>query len=499
MSSPSESEIRAARMVNRSFSLQFVNNILPNRRRRSSLDYEQEELPQPNLQQPFVSIHPASIHSSAINEEDWSNDKEDVEADVLFPQYEGEMQDKADMAAFDEIVERRASNSTVKLSRTLSKRSRSYGDQHAMYGTAIDPEAYRYHIYQSEVSDTLPTQRLQQLLTEEGRSLLDKALKTSGWWIDVLSPTDEEMRTISKTFHIHPLTAEDVMAQEPREKMELFPNYTFITFRSFHIDVYTEQIRPFNFYILIFKQGLLTFHFKPSNIPDKVRERTDQLKSYMTITPDWMNYALIDAVTDEFAPTILQVEMEAVSIDELSLVLKRSEQSDMLRRISRCRRRSTQLSRLLTSKMDVLKSLMKRYEDWANGDDDLSDDPLTAEGKKAFSDVCLYLGDIQDHVVTMVQNISHYNRILGRAHTNYLAQVNVELTQTYGLTNMVMNRLTFLATVFIPLTVAGGLFGMNVRVPGQGYVDLNFFFWILTGLAFYCIAAVFFGRYIGML
>ena len=48
------------------------------------------------------------------------------------------------------------------------------------------------------------------------------------------------------------------MAQEPREKMELFPNYTFITFRSFHIDPYTEQIRPFNFYILIFRQGLLT-------------------------------------------------------------------------------------------------------------------------------------------------------------------------------------------------------------------------------------------------
>ena len=48
------------------------------------------------------------------------------------------------------------------------------------------------------------------------------------------------------------------MAQEPREKMELFPNYTFICFRSFQIDIYTEQIRPFNFYILIFRQGLLT-------------------------------------------------------------------------------------------------------------------------------------------------------------------------------------------------------------------------------------------------
>lgn len=140
----------------------------------------------------------------------------------------------------------------------------------------------------------------------------------------------------------------------------------------------------------------MQFHFRSSDIPHKVRQRTDQLKTYMVITPDWLNYAIIDAIVDEFGPTILQVEMEAVSIDELSLVLRRSEQSDMLRRISRCRRRSTQLSRLLTSKMDVIKSLIKRYEDRANGElDDISDEPLTAKSKKAFSDVCLYLGDIQ--------------------------------------------------------------------------------------------------------
>lgn len=203
----------------------------------------------------------------------------------------------------------------------------------------------------------------------------------------------------------------------------------------------------------------------------------------MTITPDWMSYALIDAITDAFAPAVLRIEMEAVSIDELSLVLRRSEQSDMLRRISRCRRQSTQLSRLLTSKLDVLKSLMKRYEDWAKDDHSalLVQKELTEEGKKAFSDVCLYLGDIQgidtrpkreskltwhslDHLVTMVQNISHYNRILGRAHTNYLAQVNVELSRTYRLTNNVMNRLSYLATVFIPLSLTTGLFGMNVPV-----------------------------------
>lgn len=251
----------------------------------------------------------------------------------------------------------------------------------------------------------------------------------------------------------------------------------------------------------------------------------------MTITPDWMNYALIDAITDSFAPIILQVEFESVSIDELSLMLRKSEQADMLKRISRCRKKSTQLSRLLGSKLDVIRSLKKRYEDKnrelsvmeipsnSNGatsmlqqvpsssklnyllDNNTSHPSISSmmESKKSFTDVLLYLGDIQDHVVTMVQNINHYDRILHRAHTNYLAQVNLELTQTYNMTNGVMNRLTFMATVFIPLTLVGGLWGMNVYVPGKQYTDSSYFFWILGGMAVYCLGCIFFGKRVGIL
>lgn len=99
----------------------------------------------------------------------------------------------------------------------------------------------------------------------------------------------------------------------------------------------------------------------------------------------------------------------------------------------------------------------------------------------------------------MVQNINHYDRILHRAHTNYLAQMNLELTKTYNMTNNVMNRLTFLATVFIPLTVICSMWGMNVNVPGQHYIDYAFFFWILGGMAIYCLACVLFGKRVGIL
>ncbi|CAO3584947.1 unnamed protein product [Absidia cylindrospora] len=396
-------------------------------------------------------------------------------------------------------MKRKLSNGS-RLSRTMSKQSLLYGE-HAQNGDVVLPETVRYYVYSSqENGDTVP---IQQLLSTDGRHGLETILETTGWWVDCLSPTDEEMHVLAKLFRIHPLTVEDILAKEPVEKIELFPNYTFVSFRSFDIDQETNQIWPYNFYNLIFKNGLLTFHFKPSPHPSRVRHRLDQIKHHMLIVPDWIHYALIDDITDAFAPIITQIEMESVSIDELSLVLHKSERSDMLKRISRCRKRATQLSRLLAAKVDVMKSLMKRYEEkWqrAGGygaliqDEYSTTSPDEVIALKTLNEVLLYLGDIQDHLVTMMQNMNHYNRILSRAHTNYLAQVNVDLSMTYRTTNMVMNRLTFLGTIFIPIIFIATLWGMNVKVPGKDYLNTSWFFWILIGMFAYCTLLTYFGK-----
>lgn len=100
---------------------------------------------------------------------------------------------------------------------------------------------------------------------------------------------------------------------------------------------------------------------------------------------DWICYAILDDITDSFAPLIRAIEFEVDSIDELVLILKESEQSDMLRRIGYCRKRMMSLLRLLVSKADVLKTIVKRGETQA------------IDGTRpAFSnEVALYLGDVQ--------------------------------------------------------------------------------------------------------
>jgi magnesium transporter len=78
--------------------------------------------------------------------------------------------------------------------------------------------------------------------------------------------------------------------------------------------------------------GRYQFHFRTSPHPQNVRRRIKQLKDYISVTSDWISYALIDDITDAFGPLIQSIEYEVDSIDELVLILKESEQSDMLRR-----------------------------------------------------------------------------------------------------------------------------------------------------------------------
>lgn len=97
-----------------------------------------------------------------------------------------------------------------------------------------------------------------------------------------------------------------------------------------------------------------------------MRRRIKQLKDYISVTSDWISYALIDDITDAFGPLIQSIEYEVDSIDELVLILKDSaEQSDMLRRIGTCRKKVMGLLRLMGNKADVVKGLAKRCnENW---------------------------------------------------------------------------------------------------------------------------------------
>ncbi|KAI7902229.1 uncharacterized protein BX663DRAFT_487023 [Cokeromyces recurvatus] len=399
---------------------------------------------------------------------------------------------------------------------SVSRRFSLYGEN-IKDPSEVNKSVERYTFY-SVQSGSLKSHSFRNLLETKGFQTLDEKainktvaellVETTCWWIDILAPTNDEMRTISKIFRIHPLTTEDIQAQESREKCEIFQNYMFISFRSFNHDFHSpDYLEAVNFYIIIYKDGVLTFRFQDLPHPHNVRRRIHQLKDFIRVTPEWINYALIDNITDSFAPLIQHTELEVDSIDDLVLVLNGSEQNDMLRRIGSCRKTVMQLLRLLGPKADVVRSLMKRYEDKVKEGNYLrekpysqnTEDTLELEEIKIHHEVTLYLGDIQDHILTMLQNVNHYDLILGRAHRNYLGQISIELSQAGNRTNAVINRLTFFATIVVPLNLIGGLFGMNVKVPGQDNMDLVWFYWIVMGMLIYVVGMVAIGKRTGLI
>lgn len=446
-------------------------------------------------------------------------------------------------------------------------------------------------------------------------SLEEEEDEVSPFWLDVLNPTEEEMKVLSKAFGIHPLTTEDIFLGEAREKVELFKDYYLVCFRSFDIvaERHTRkkkmrqdsiapereslqksqhsvkrsrwlptfrrrrrsstirtatasslsnkrrkdekeqeekqkykrksgdrhkprqgELEPLNVYIIVFRTGVLTFHFAPTPHPINVRRRARLLKDYLSVTSDWIAYALIDDITDSFAPMIELIEDEVYDIEDAILKMHHSEDSsnedsddsdssdsdnesfpfdrssrrtafsrgtrssgssssrtrstgdstfnvnligwkkkgDMLRRIGECRKRVMSILRLLGSKADVIKGFSKRCnERW-----DVA----------PRSEIGMYLGDIQDHIITMVSSLNHYEKLLSRSHSNYLAQINIDMTKVNNDMNDVLGKITILGTVVLPMNVITGLWGMNVIVPGQFNESLN---WFMSIFAFMLVLA----------
>ena len=84
-----------------------------------------------------------------------------------------------------------------------------------------------------------------------------------------------------------------------------------------------------------------------------------------------------------------------------------------------------------------------------------------------------------DHIVTMTQNLSTFEKILSRSHGNFLAYLSVDSMQANNRINSLLGRLTLFTVIIVPMNVVTGLWGMNVPVPGRETEDLGWFFGIV--------------------
>ncbi|KAJ0423401.1 stretch-activated Ca2+-permeable channel component-domain-containing protein [Aspergillus carlsbadensis] len=328
-------------------------------------------------------------------------------------------------------------------------------------------EPTRFGFFSSESQSTVHAAELGDLVLpgDTFRDLFQLGPEGGVWWLDVLNPNEAEVSALSRAFSIHPLTTEDILTQESREKVELFKQYYFVCFRTFYqVDKTSERfMEPVNFYMVVFRDGVISFSFTENPHAANVRRRIGKLRDYVSLSSDWICYAMI------FGPAIREIEVETEAIEDLVFIARMEDFESFLPRIGNLRKKVMSLMRLLGGKADVIRGFSKRCNEQYS---------VTPRG-----DIGLYLGDIQDHVVTMMSNLAHFEKMLSRSHTNYLAQLNVTNLVLGNHANKVLSKVTLIATILVPMNLICGLFGMNVHVPGQDVPGYGWFFGIVGVLA----------------
>ncbi|KAI3143228.1 hypothetical protein CBS147330_1015 [Penicillium roqueforti] len=303
------------------------------------------------------------------------------------------------------------------------------------------------------------------------------------WWIDICDATEQDVNAISQALSIHPLTAEDIAIREPREKVDVHKNYYLISFQTLVVNKVNERPGiPVSaaLYILVFQYGVVTFSPSGCGHVARARERIRKMHDPTILTSNWVCYAMIDDIIDSFGPFVREVERESEVIEDQVFISRIDDAQALVPQIDSLRKKITHIIRCLSGKVDVLNGFVKRCQS-------PDKNPVFPD-----RDLLLYLGDVQDHLITTLSTLGHIDEIIGRSQANYLAQMSATNLRLSLTINSGLSKVTLLATIFVPCHLVTGLWGMNVPVPGQHASGLGWFFGILGSFAAFmviCIAA----------
>jgi hypothetical protein len=169
----------------------------------------------------------------------------------------------------------------------------------------MSPESIpRFTLLSSPLKDLQKASSWQELGTTQLNG--DEQYDGKTWWLDACDATAQDVNDVARCLSIHPLTVEDIVIQEPRQKIETFPNYYLISVRT--LSTITDNgrsemaedttqspipINPSMFYILVFSHGTVTFSTSGCEHASRVRNRISRLHDPSVLSSDWICYALL--------------------------------------------------------------------------------------------------------------------------------------------------------------------------------------------------------------
>jgi magnesium transporter len=255
-------------------------------------------------------------------------------------------------------------------------------------------------------------------------------------WINVNGlGAQAAVERICELYAVHPLIVEDIVSTNQRPKLEDFDSYLALALKMFYLsdagdEVITEQVS------LVIGDGyVLSFQEKPArDVFEPIRAALRAKKGKLRrLGADYLAYALVDAVVDHY-----YVILERVSerLEELEDEVLDRPSRETLQRLHDLRSEIIFLRRSVWPLREVLDKLGHQ------------DDQLIQPSTQ------VYLRDVYDHTVQIMEQIEVQRDIVTGLLELYLSSVSYKL-------NEVLKRLTIITTIFMPLSVIAGIGGMS--------------------------------------
>ncbi len=276
-------------------------------------------------------------------------------------------------------------------------------------------------------------------LTEHENTDIDELKKISTSsdvvWVNVIGVHDVDiLRQIGEIFDIHPLTIEDIANTDQRPKYEDYPGYLFCVLNMIQYDGKAQELALEHLSLVVGQHFIISFQEENGDVFDGVRDRLRQNKGKLRSSgSDMCMYALMDAIVDGYFGAI---ETLGDGIEACEDNLFGNIEKVDLAQVHGYKREVLDFRKTVCPLRDEL-SMLGRTES----------DLITKETR-------VYLRDVHDHVIQVIDMIDSYLNILGSIHDTYLSLSSNRM-------NEIMKVLTTIATIFNPLTFIVGIYGMN--------------------------------------
>jgi len=256
-------------------------------------------------------------------------------------------------------------------------------------------------------------------------------------WINIDGIHDLEIiEAIGRYFGIHPLVLEDVVNTSQRPKIEDYESYIFVVLKMVYYDEKDDDIKIEQVSLILGQNFVISFQEQKGDVFDPIRERIRNNKGRISkMGADYLAYALIDSIVDNYFVVLERIGENIEEIEEMLVIEPRSE---TLQTIQRMRREIIFIRKSIWPLREVIGDLEKGIS------------------KLIQKSTQLYLRDVYDHTIQVMDTIETSHDMLSGLLDIYLSSVNNRM-------NEVMKMLTIIATIFIPLTFIAGVYGMNFQ------------------------------------